>query len=90
MRVERGKVSVRRGGTDKGRMPGGEGEKVGAIVEAEVRGGVVVGLVEGEVQNVQVHEPARDVGGAAVQDEVVEESLARGTAGVDVEVVARQ
>ena len=89
MRVERGKVGVRRGGTDKGRMPGGEGE-VGAIVEAEVRRGIVVGLVEGEMQNVQVHEPARDVGGAAVQDEVLEESLARGTAGVDVEVVARQ
>ena len=50
----------------------------------------MVGLVEGEVQNVQVNEPARDVGGAAVQDEVLEESLARGTAGVDVEVVARQ
>ena len=47
MRVEWGKVGVRREGTDKGRMPGGEGEEVGAIVEAEVRGGVVVGLVEG-------------------------------------------
>ena len=49
-----------------------------------------MGLVEGEVNNVQVYEAARDVRGAVVQNEVVEESLAWGTAGVDAEVVSRQ
>ena len=60
---------------------------MGTVGEAEVRSGVVVSLVEGEVDDVQVHEAARNMRGAVVQDEVVKESIAWSTAGVNTAVV---
>ena len=60
---------------------------MGTVGEAEVRSGVVVSCVEGEVNDVQVHEAARNVRGAVVKDEVVKESLVWGTARVNIEVV---
>ena len=60
---------------------------MGTVGEAAVRSGVVVSHVEGQVNDVQVHEAARNVRGAIVQNEGVKESLVWGTAGVNIEMV---
>ena len=56
------------------------------VGDAEVHRGIVLGLVEGEMHKVQEHKAARDVRGAVVHNEVVEKSLAWGSAGMNIEV----
>ena len=64
-----------------------EVEELGTVSKAKVGGGGVACCVECEVKNVEVNEPEGDVGGGLVQNEVVEESVARGIAWGNAEVV---